>query len=144
MSRSNLWEAPRFSTKFLAATIVVFVVAAATVGFVTRSKPDRKVIGIGLKAPVPQAAPPSPLVVTDGQATRDRTDTQWLTGMVVNNTQKAYRYVEISYNLYDSTGGQIGIASAHTSGLEPNGRWMFKTVIDDKCADFKLAKLEGM
>jgi hypothetical protein len=142
MSRSSHWESPQFGTRFLGITTAVFLIAAVTVTFTTRVKPGKIMNVIAPKAA--PAPPPVPLVVTNGVTTRDRFDTQWLTGMVVNNTQKAYRYVEISYNLYDSSGGQIGTAAIHTSGLEPHGRWMFKTIIDDKCADFKLAKLEGM
>jgi len=122
--------------------VVVFLVAAVTVTLTTRINPGK--IARVTAVIAPQAAPPSPLVVTDDQTTRDRFDTQWLTGMVVNNTQNSYRYVEISYNLFDSSGGQIGTAAIHTSGLAAHGRWMFKTAIDDKCADFKLVKLEGI
>ena len=141
MSGRGLWETQRFGATFLGGTIVVFLAAAVIVVLITRSAPVKTV---AVTPPITtEAAPPPALIVTDGLATRDRFETQWLTGTVVNNTPKAYSYVEISYNLYDSSGAQIGTAMAHTTGLQPHGQWLFKTVIDDKCADFKLAKLDG-
>ena len=87
---------------------------------------------------------PSPLLIVVGdKSERDRYDAQWLNGMVVNQTEKAYRFVQITYDLFDSTGAQIGTATANTRGLEPHGRWLFKTVISDHCTRFKLAKLDG-
>lgn len=47
-------------------------------------------------------------------------------GTIKNNTDKQYSYVQVTFNLYDSDGAQIGTALANINNLEANGLWKFK------------------
>lgn len=47
-------------------------------------------------------------------------------GTIKNNTNKQYSYVQVTFNLYDSDGAQIGTALANINNLEANGLWKFK------------------
>lgn len=47
-------------------------------------------------------------------------------GTIKNNTDKQYSYVQVTFNLYDSDGAQIGTALANINNLEANGVWKFK------------------
>jgi hypothetical protein len=130
----------KFGAKAIGGTAAVFLIAGSIVVFMTARAPKQTVAA----ATVVPAVPESPLLIVVGdESARDRYDAQWLNGMVVNQTGKAYRFVQISYDLFDATGAQIGTASANTRGLEPHGRWLFKTVISDRCTRFKLASLDG-
>ena len=131
----------KFGAKAVGGTAAVFLIVGALVVLTTTRAPKRAVVALSTIAP--EAVAPPLLIVVGDESARDRYDEQWLNGMVVNQTEKAYRFVQISYDLFDSSGAQIGTASLNTRGLEPHGRWLFKTVISDHCTRFKLAKLDG-
>jgi hypothetical protein len=130
----------KFGAKAIGGAAAVFLIAGSVVMLTTARAPKRTVAAFAV---VPEVAESPLLIVVGDESARDRYDAQWLNGMVVNQTGKAYRFVQISYDLFDSTGAQIGTASANTRGLEPHGRWLFKTVISDHCTRFKLASLDG-
>lgn len=68
-------------------------------------------------------------------------------GTIKNNTDKQYSYVQVTFNLYDSDGAQIGTALANINNLEPNGLWKFKasgSFGDGKTvASYKLMEITG-
>jgi hypothetical protein len=66
-----------------------------------------------------------------------------ITGIVVNRTGRKLGYAQFTFNLYDSTGAQIGSALANINGLEPNGRWRFKAATFQKFSRYKFSELEG-
>jgi hypothetical protein len=67
-----------------------------------------------------------------------------ITGTVVNRRNRALKYAQITFNLYDDSGAQIGTALANIiSGLEAGGRWNFKAITLMKYAEFKRAELSG-
>jgi hypothetical protein len=131
----------RFSAKAAGGTAVVFLIVGAMVVLTTNRAPKKVLAAV--VAPVAEVAAGPLLIVVGDKSERDSHDEQWLNGMVVNQTEKAYQFVQISYDLFDSAGAQIGTASASTRGLAPHGRWLFKTVINGHCTKFKLAKLDG-
>jgi hypothetical protein len=55
--------------------------------------------------------------------------------------------VQISFNLYDKDGNQIGTAMDNINNLEPNGTWKFKAMGMDsdsnKAVKYKLAEISG-
>lgn len=66
-----------------------------------------------------------------------------ITGSVVNRTGKRVRYAQISFNLYDASGGRIGTAFTNINNLEPGEQWNFKAVgFEQNTRTFKFAKLE--
>lgn len=53
----------------------------------------------------------------------------YITGTVKNNTNHAYRYVEVNINVYDESGAQIASPMANTQNLQAGGTWRFKAPI---------------
>lgn len=68
----------------------------------------------------------------------------YVTGTIKNNTDKQYTYVQVTFNLYDADGAQIGTALANINNLESNGTWKFKAIgPTEKPASYKLADITG-
>lgn len=68
-------------------------------------------------------------------------------GTIKNNTDKQYSYVQVTFNLYDSDGAQIGTALANINNLEANGLWKFKATGSygngKTVASYKLMEITG-
>ena len=68
-------------------------------------------------------------------------------GTIKNNTDKQYSYVQVTFNLYDSDGAQIGTALANINNLEANGIWKFKAIGSlgngKSVASYKLMEIKG-
>ena len=65
-------------------------------------------------------------------------------GKIRNNTEKAYRYAQVTFNLYNSDDEQVGTAMANINGLEPGGTWKFKAVaFTQGWEKLKLDKITG-
>lgn len=70
----------------------------------------------------------------------------YIEGYIKNNTDKEYSYVQVTFNLYDSEGNQLGTAVDNINNLEANGRWKFKAIAlsdSDKIASYKLSEITG-
>ncbi|MBR1380297.1 MAG: zinc ribbon domain-containing protein [Alphaproteobacteria bacterium] len=60
-------------------------------------------------------------------------------GIIVNNTNRQYSYVQIEINLYDASGTQIGSTLDNVNNLEPGGKWRFNAyVIEDEAVKYKI------
>ena len=55
----------------------------------------------------------------------------YLVGTVKNLTGKQYSYVQVSFNLYDGQGNQIGSTLTNVNDLEPYGTWKYKAIVMD-------------
>jgi hypothetical protein len=67
-----------------------------------------------------------------------------ITGIVINRRSRALSYAQISFNLYDESGAQVGSALANINGLEPGGRWKFKAIsFGTDFASYKFSQLLG-
>ena len=68
----------------------------------------------------------------------------YVTGSIKNNTDRQYSYVQVTFNLYDEDGAQIGTAMANVNNLEANGIWKFKALgITEEVASYKLMEITG-
>ena len=68
----------------------------------------------------------------------------YVTGSIKNNTNRQYSYVQVTFNLYDEDGAQIGTAMANVNNLEANGTWKFKALgITEEVASYKLMGITG-
>lgn len=85
-------------------------------------------------------------IVGDVKDTRD-SYSLYIEGTLKNNTNKEASYVQVSYNLFDKNGNQIGTALANTNNLAPGGTWKFKAMamIDNpkEVASYKLGDVSG-
>lgn len=82
----------------------------------------------------------------DGHTGRSDSFSYYIEGSVKNNTDKAYSYVSITFNVYDADGAQLGTAYDNINNLEANGTWKFKAVKlsdADKVASYKLVEIKG-
>ncbi len=67
-----------------------------------------------------------------------------ITGMVVNRRSRKLSYAQITFNLYDESGSQVGSAIGNINGLEPGGTWKFKaTSLGVKFVKYKFSELSG-
>lgn len=67
-----------------------------------------------------------------------------ITGTVINRRNRKLRYAQISFNLYDDSGAQVGTALANVNGLEPGGKWKFKaTAFGTDFSTYKVNELTG-
>lgn len=81
------------------------------------------------------------LEVTDLNMTTDEISTK-ITGKVINNTDKTYSYVQVTFSLYDSEGALLGTALANVNNLEGGGVWKFEAVSFEKnVASYKLTEV---
>lgn len=68
----------------------------------------------------------------------------YIVGVVQNNTDKDYSYVQVEINLYDKDGVQVGSTLDNTNNLEGGGKWKFKAIIlDDDVASYKIKGVTG-
>ena len=65
-------------------------------------------------------------------------------GAVKNNCAKQYSYVQVSFNLYDREGNQVGSTFTNLNNLEPYGTWKFEALItEDSTRRFRLKDVTG-
>jgi hypothetical protein len=84
------------------------------------------------------------LTVTGARFKRGEYSTRYVTGTVRNSGTKTYGYVQVSINLYDSSGRQVGSTMANVNNLEPGKSWDFEAIItEDKAAEFKVMDVTG-
>lgn len=71
----------------------------------------------------------------------------YIEGKIKNNTNKTYSYAQVTFNLYDKDGVQLGTAMANINNFEANGTWKFKAISltseNSKVKSFKLAEITG-
>jgi hypothetical protein len=61
-----------------------------------------------------------------------------------NNVGKTYGYVQVTINLYDKSGAQVGSTLANVNNLEPGGVWKFKApMIEKDAASYKIKEITG-
>jgi len=70
----------------------------------------------------------------------------YIEGTVKNDSDKKYSYVQVTYNVYDTNGNNLGSCLANNSNLEANETWKFKAVCSGNASDiasYKLAEITG-
>ena len=68
----------------------------------------------------------------------------YVTGTIMNNTNRQYSYVQVTFNLYVEDGAQIGTAMANVNNLEANGTWKFRAPgLTQEVASYKLMEITG-
>lgn len=70
--------------------------------------------------------------------------TTGVTGIVINRRQRKLSYAQITFNLYDDSGAQVGSALANINGLEPGGQWKFSaSSFGTEYTTYKFSELTG-
>lgn len=70
-----------------------------------------------------------------------------IVGTIKNNRNKRYSYVQVTFNLYDKNGAQLGTAIANINNLDPYGTWRYDAIglisnVED-VASYKLGEITG-
>lgn len=81
------------------------------------------------------------LLASDGETTEVSTE---IVGRIRNNTNRTYGYVQVTFQVYDNLGNQVGSAMANVNGLEPGGIWKFKALCLCRGSNFKLNEITGL
>lgn len=69
-----------------------------------------------------------------------------ISGVYTNKADKDLSYVQVSYNLFDADGNQIGTALANTNNLADGGTWKFEafgSAAVDEVASYKIGDVTG-
>lgn len=69
-----------------------------------------------------------------------------ISGVYTNKAGKDLNYVQVSYNLFDADGNQIGTALANTNNLADGGTWKFEafgSAVVDEVASYKIGDVTG-
>lgn len=89
----------------------------------------------------------NPLEVVNSDWKSDEYGYAYIEGIVKNNSNKEFSYVEISFNLYDKDGNIITSEFTNVTHLDPYGTWKYKVTIwpDDakKTVKYTLNKIYG-
>lgn len=68
----------------------------------------------------------------------------YISGVIKNNSGKDCSYVQITFNMYDADGNQVGTALDNINNLEKSGTWKFKAMsIEKEATSYKLAGITG-
>lgn len=71
----------------------------------------------------------------------------YIEGIIKNNSGKKYKNPEITFNLYDSDGNQIGTAIANSSTFDGYGKWKFKAIglgANGDVDSYELSEISGV
>lgn len=69
-----------------------------------------------------------------------------ISGVYTNKAGKDLNYVQVSYNLFDADGNQIGTALANANNLADGGTWKFEafgSAAVDEVASYKIGDVTG-
>ena len=67
-----------------------------------------------------------------------------IVGVVKNNTDKEYDYLQISFTLYDAQGNVIDTAFANVNNIKPGGTWKFEAMFfEENVASWELDEITG-
>ena len=83
-------------------------------------------------------------LVSDKKVT-DSIGSTYIQGEIKNNTDREYSYVQVTFNLYDKDGSQLGTAVDNINNLEPNATWKYKAIglVTEKVSSYKLVEITG-
>lgn len=93
--------------------------------------------------PTPVSTPVPDLELLDTDSYSDGY-LSYVTGHIRNNTDRAYSYVQVSINLYDDEGNQVGSTLDNINNLAPGDTWYFEALIlDDSATQFSVVDITG-
>ncbi len=91
--------------------------------------------------PVPVPKPDLELLSSKGSANKFSTT---ITGNIKNNTSQTYTYVQVLFDVYDSSGNRVGSAIGNINNLGPLETWKFQAVyIGEDGKRFRLDEITG-
>lgn len=70
----------------------------------------------------------------------------YIEGTIQNNTDKTYSYVQVSYNVYDSSNNNLGTCIANNNNLGGKETWKYKAICSGDAksiVSYKLNEIKG-
>lgn len=68
----------------------------------------------------------------------------YITGIIKNNTDKDKSYVQVTFNLYDSSGNLVDAAVDNITNLAAGGTWKFKAIeLAEDVASYEFAGIDA-
>jgi len=69
---------------------------------------------------------------------------KYIVGTIKNNGAKTLSYVQVTINLYDDTGAQVGSTLDNVNNLEAGGTWKFKAYwLESDATNYKIKEITG-
>jgi hypothetical protein len=101
--------------------------------------------GGGFQPQAPNKGVSTGLSVSGARIKSGEFNVRSVVGTVKNTATKTYGYVQVSINLYDASGKQVGSTMANVNNLEPGTSWDFEAVIlEDSATTFKVMDVTGL
>lgn len=67
-----------------------------------------------------------------------------IVGILKNNTNKEYDYLQISFTLYDAQGNVVDTAFTNVNNIKPGGTWKFEAMFfEENVASWELDEITG-
>lgn len=68
----------------------------------------------------------------------------YIKGTIKNNKGRDLSYAQVTFNLYDEEGNQVGTALDNINNLEKDGTWKFKAIgLETEATSYKLVEITG-
>lgn len=79
------------------------------------------------------------------EVTTDKYGNQYIEGIIKNNTEKDYSYVQVEFCLYDEDGNQIGTALDNINDLKAGATWKYKAtpLTTEKFVRYEFSEIGG-
>ena len=65
----------------------------------------------------------------------------YIEGIIKNDSDKNYSYIQVTYNVFDKDGNNIGTCLANNNNVMGNSTWKFKAICSGNADDVKTYKL---
>lgn len=71
--------------------------------------------------------------------------TCYIEGTIQNNTNKTYSYAQVTFNIFDAEGNQLGTAVDNINNFQANGTWKYKAMglTTEKVASYEFVEITG-
>ena len=89
--------------------------------------------------------PKEKFTLVSSEMTTDSIGSCYIEGTIKNNTTKDYTYAQVTFNLYDKDGNQLGTAMDNINNFKANGTWKYKAIglTTEKVSKFEFVEITG-
>lgn len=83
--------------------------------------------------------------LVSSEMTTDSIGSCYIEGTIQNNTNKNYNYAQVTFNIYDKDGNQLGTAVDNINNFQANGTWKYKAMglTTEKVSRYEFVEITG-
>lgn len=83
--------------------------------------------------------------LVSSEMTSDSIGSCYIEGTIQNNTNKNYNYAQVTFNIYDKDGNQLGTAVDNINNFQANGTWKYKAIglTTEKVSRYEFVEITG-